>query len=226
MKINKNGENTMKKCLSVLSLLFIILATVFFRDTHTSAETIKLQGIKLNDLTIYTSFNSPSQKLVKKLVNDNETRIEISDKKTGKVIEALGEVNTRLSANDPKKMKTTSDSYSLKTIYKEIQFGPSKVRLSAQLKIYSNGKKNSTQIKSVIKTFWNVSSSENWYLNRTHSSFVSTTGTFPTQKVQITGMAVLEKKTIKKIKKSTTTDYYDRYPVQLSFNWNTITGYK
>ncbi len=81
----------------------------------------------------------------------------------------------------------TTNGYETRTVYQDlfVIYG-----LYSVISVYSSG--SFGEISNFLETYWAPVSDGSWSLENTHANTISTTGKFPTQRVQITGTAVVD----------------------------------
>lgn len=84
----------------------------------------------------------------------------------------------------------STNAYETRTVYQDYKDGFVTARLYSVMSVYSSG--SFGEISNVLETYWAAVSEGSWTLIDTHARTISTTGKFPTQKVQITGTAVVD----------------------------------
>ncbi|KXG10250.1 hypothetical protein AT864_00841 [Anoxybacillus sp. P3H1B] len=210
---------------SMILTAFALLITIFSPVSSAGAEQLTKEKVKLKNVFVDIPYDKSEVKLVR-VEDQNSTKINLIDKKTGKILETYGEIlespeqvaKVANKLNNVQALATTSGTYSVSTVYRQRTDGPAVSRLNTQLYIYSSG--SFRQIQSVLNTWWSEASGGSWYLTREVASTVSMTGSFPTTKTQTSGSATIEVKT----SYSTTGEFSISALQQAGFTFGTSSG--
>ncbi|MHB0881518.1 hypothetical protein ACYCSE_18110 [Paenibacillus sp. SEL1] len=119
--------------------------------------------------------------------NEKEVEINVTEKESGNVIYTVGELK---ESKTIKPQDITINGYETLTVYQDYKDGFVTARLYSVMSVYSSGLFG--EISNVLETYWAPVSDGSWSLENTHANTISTTGKFPTQRVQITGTAVVD----------------------------------
>ena len=159
----------------------IILFAKFSLSEKSSREKIVVTPdifgrVKLNGGYIGLSYDFSQVKMLK--IGDD--RIEVIDKKTGKLLDAYGE-----------EIKSLDNGRSQYIVYREKENDFGILRLYTIFETQEeNGNK---EIGKVVGKYWDIMSRSGWYIENQHVVTISTTGNFPTTEIETGGTVTIVK---------------------------------
>ncbi|OMF75026.1 hypothetical protein BK143_01175 [Paenibacillus peoriae] len=177
-----------KKALPAVLMSFVVFLACFsgILGEQAKASEVPTQHVQLNTLYVDLPYSSDKYD-IQRSENEKEVEINVTEKESGNVIYTVGELK---ESKTIKPQDITTNGYETRTVYQDYKDGFVTARLYSVMSVYSSG--SFGEISNVLETYWAPVSDGSWSLENTHANTISTTGKFPTQRVQITGTAVVD----------------------------------
>ncbi|MDU8675348.1 hypothetical protein [Paenibacillus polymyxa] len=177
-----------KKALPAVLMSFVVFLACFsgILGEQAKASEAPTQHIQLNTLYVDLPYSSDKYD-IQRSESAKEVEINVTEKESGNVVYTVGELK---ESKTIKPQDITTNGYETRTVYQDYKDGFVTARLYSVMSVYSSG--SFGEISNVLETYWAPVSDGSWSLENTHANTISTTGKFPTQRVQITGTAVVD----------------------------------
>ncbi|MNP03180.1 hypothetical protein D3C76_950570 [compost metagenome] len=175
----------MKKKSRILALFTLVSVLLFTFAGGASAKEEQIHTVKLNDISVELPYDPNLYDFVR---NETSTEVTVTviERSSGKVETTIGE----LKDNNYFTREIAPAATDIKTIYQDYNDGFAIARLYAVLSVYSSG--SFGQINSVLDTYWANVGDGVYTIEDAHANSVSGTGKFPTNKISVSGTAVID----------------------------------
>ena len=226
--------------LSVFTLLSIFTPMVSFANYGPSDD--HPTTIKLKNIYIGIPYEK-SEITIDRLENNEEVKVIVKDKKTGKLLSSYGELKAKKPLYSNNKMMLRSGDHWTTTIYEEVTIGDNdEIRAKLYTELEMSGDSHFGQIERVVKTIWREDYSGNWKLTDDTSYSISKSGEWPTLEIETRGDATVVVETTDTveggfsveflegfgfdIRKSSTGKYFARKNISCAYTYEVQPNYR
>ncbi|WP_052130175.1 hypothetical protein [Ureibacillus sinduriensis] len=169
--------------------LVLLVGVLLGFSQPTEASEVKSFKAPVGSIFVEIPYDKNKVELEKINSTDpNVDQVNVYDKETNELITEIKVEEEPLVQTNGFSTNATTNSYTQMTVTQSTGTSYGKAFLKARLNVYSSG--SFRQINEVNTTWWEASSGMA-YLEQQNSSAISTTGKYPTTKINVSGAATL-----------------------------------